>query len=83
MLLIAGLFLGLAFALFTIPPLVARGRYALEDWVNRPEPKILTGGLVALTACILLVPMTQQGLILDTEHTHVQHLEAETGHWVI
>lgn len=53
-------------ALFTVPPIVARGWSALEDWSTRPEPKILMGGLVALTACIVMVPMAHQGLISDT-----------------
>lgn len=77
MVLVAVLLLCLAFALFTVPPIVARGWSALEDWVTRPEPKILSGGLAALLACILLVPMSQQGLILDAEPGQVHQMEAE------
>ena len=65
MIVVALAFLCLSAVLFTVPPLVARGWTALEDWVHRPEPKILTGGLVALTACIVLVPMAHQGVVTE------------------
>jgi len=56
----------LSAALFTVPPIVARGWDAVADWKNRPEPKILMGGLVALAACIFLVPVAHQGLIMES-----------------
>lgn len=71
LLLTAAAFLALSMALFFGPQFVAYGTPGLRDAFQRPEAKLIAGGLATAIALLLFAPVISSVLISDGQAVQV------------